>query len=412
MRSIHLRALPRMLLICVLLSIGAGALAYAFQMSRVDPHLLHQAQLESTHLRDPSLAEGSRSDRLARSLELLTQGQFRLARVYDAERRLLAQSVSTHADPALATYAPSKPLPFSLDHAAWQRVQINSLSALAVSIPLSRGGQPWGLLEGLYMPDPLGEQHIRDELAKGVLMAVVAVLTSAAVVYPLTVSLYRSLARPSVNAQAGNLEVLEMVGNMIAARDSDSNAHNYRVTLYALALAREARLAPAAVPGLIAGAFLHDIGKIAISDAILRKPGRLSDEELAEMRNHVRRGVDLVKRSRWLVQAREIIEYHHEKFDGSGYPRGAAGENIPLPARIFAIADVFDALTSMRPYKSAAPLEDALLIITRESGRHFDPELVAAFLVVAADSHRQWQCAGEDALRASLEPHLRASCSI
>ena len=172
---------------------------------------------------------------------------------------------------------------------------------------------------------------------------------------------------------------------MIASRDAESSAHNYRVTLYALSLAHEAGLPESAMNGLIAGSFLHDIGKITVSDAILRKPQRLSESEVGEMRLHVRRGVDLVKRSRWLAEAREIIEFHHERFDGSGYPRGVGGERIPLAARIFAIAEVFDALTSVRPYKSAASLEDALEIITREAGRHFDPRLVADFLVIAAD---------------------------
>lgn len=408
MRSIQLRAFPGVLLTCLFLSAVAGALAYVVQDARLDGRLLHQAQVESLHLLDASYANGD----IDQGLGLLTQGQFLLARVYDPARKLLGQSIASAAPQSLANYAAPKPLPFDLEHAAYQRLQIDSLSALDVSIPLVREGKTWGLLEGIYLTSLANEQLIREELLSNAMMVVLAALATGLMLYPVTLGLCRKLSGLSATALTGNLEVLEIVGNMIASRDAQSNAHNYRVTLYALRLADEAGLPRSAHTGLIAGSFLHDIGKIAVSDAILLKPARLSETETIEMRQHVGRGVAVVKRSRWLAQAREIIEFHHEKFDGSGYPRGVAGEQIPLAARIFAIADVFDALTSVRPYKSAASLEDALEIITREAGRHFDPQLVASFLLVAAEIHGKWQSAGEDALRAALEPHLHAACSI
>lgn len=381
MRSIHFRALPGLILACLLLAAATGSLAYLFQLGRVDTHLLHLAQVESAHLLDASASNGD----LDKGMSLLTQGQFLLARIYDPAGHLLGQAVSRQADRRLANYASPTPLPFDLEHARSQRVRIDTVSVLELSLPLVRDGHTWALLQGIYQASPANQKAIHDEILNGVALVVLAVLVTAIVVYRLTISLYRRLSRPSTTAQAGNLEVLEVVGNMIASRDAESSAHNYRVTLYALSLAHEAGLPESAMNGLIAGSFLHDIGKITVSDAILRKPQRLSESEVGEMRLHVRRGVDLVKRSRWLAEAREIIEFHHERFDGSGYPRGVGGERIPLAARIFAIAEVFDALTSVRPYKSAASLEDALEIITREAGRHFDPRLVADFLVIAAD---------------------------
>ncbi|MBX3680804.1 HD-GYP domain-containing protein [Cognatazoarcus halotolerans] len=407
MRSIHFRAIPGVLLAGLLLAIVAGSLAYFFRLSRIDEQLLRQAQVESVHLLEASAANGQ----LGKGLALLTQGRFLLVRAYDPARTLLGQSISGDADPSLASFAPARPLPFDLEHPSFQRLQIGPLSALGVSFPLLRDGKAWGLLEGVYLMSPADEKRIHDELLREAMFVVLTVLVTAVLLYPVTVGLCRWQSRPSATALSGNLEVLEMVGNMIASRDAESNAHNYRVTLYALRLADEAGLPQSARTGLIAGAFLHDLGKIAIRDAILLKPGHLSESETVEMRQHVRRGVELVKRSRWLAQAREVIEFHHEKFDGSGYPRGVSGEKIPLAARIFAIADVFDALTSIRPYKSAASLEDALEVITREAGRHFDPHLVACFLVVAADAHARWQGATEDTLRAALEPHLNAACS-
>ena len=408
MRSIHFRALPGLILACLLLAAATGSLAYLFQLGRVDTHLLHLAQVESAHLLDASASNGD----LDKGMSLLTQGQFLLARIYDPAGHLLGQAVSRQADRRLANYASPTPLPFDLEHARSQRVRIDTVSVLELSLPLVRDGHTWALLQGIYQASPANQKAIHDEILNGVALVVLAVLVTAIIVYRLTISLYRRLSRPSTTAQAGNLEVLEVVGNMIASRDAESSAHNYRVTLYALSLAHEAGLPESAMNGLIAGSFLHDIGKITVSDAILRKPQRLSESEVGEMRLHVRRGVDLVKRSRWLAEAREIIEFHHERFDGSGYPRGVGGERIPLAARIFAIAEVFDALTSVRPYKSAASLEDALEIITREAGRHFDPRLVADFLVIAADVHGKWQHAAEDVLRAALEPHLNAACGL
>ena len=126
---------------------------------------------------------------------------------------------------------------------------------------------------------------------------------------------------------------------------------------------------------------MHDIGKIAIPDRVLLKPGKLDQEEWRIMQTHVECGVEILGEhdSDLLTMAREIALYHHEKYDGSGYPNGVSGEDIPLSARIVAIADVFDALTSVRPYKAAWPLEKAVALL-EEAGKHFDPVLVPAFI--------------------------------
>ena len=180
---------------------------------------------------------------------------------------------------------------------------------------------------------------------------------------------------------------MEVMGAAIAKRDSDTHAHNYRVTLYALALGRAAELPAPTLRTLIAGAFLHDVGKIGIPDAILLKPAKLSTEEFETMKQHVALGRDILASATWLAQAIDVAEFHHEKFDGSGYLRGLAGEDIPLTARVFAIADVFDALTSRRPYKEPMSPQSALEIMARDAGSHFDPALFTRFQSEAVRWH-------------------------
>lgn len=128
---------------------------------------------------------------------------------------------------------------------------------------------------------------------------------------------------------------------------------------------------------------MYDVGNIGVEDGILRKPGRLSEVEFARMKEHVTIGIDIISKANWLHGAREVIEFHHEKFNGSGYMRGLQGEAIPLVARIFAIVDVFDALASERPYKEPLPLEEVLAIMQQESGSYFDPELLNSFTSMA-----------------------------
>lgn len=141
------------------------------------------------------------------------------------------------------------------------------------------------------------------------------------------------------------------------------------------------RLAEPALTHLRWGAYLHDLGKLAIPDSILKKPGKLEPEEWERMQAHTTLGEEMARRLGFLPQATlQVIRHHHERWDGSGYPDGLAGEAIPLLARVFALADVYDALTSERPYKRAWSHEEALAEIRRQAGRHFDPELARIFL--------------------------------
>src|SRR5438552_3997666 len=173
---------------------------------------------------------------------------------------------------------------------------------------------------------------------------------------------------------------LEALGNALDLKDVDTEGHSKRVTAFTIAIARAMGLSPDQIRVIARGAFLHDIGKMAIPDAILRKPGALDPDEVAIMREHCYRGYQILRRIPFLTEAAEIVYAHQEKFDGTGYPRGLKAEEIPLGARIFSIADTLDAMTSNRPYRAALPDSAAREEISRWSGRQFDPDLVKVFL--------------------------------
>jgi len=239
-----------------------------------------------------------------------------------------------------------------------------------------------------------------------VVLVVLAIVLTTLTVYPVVLALHREVLQRSRSILKGNLELLEVLGSAIAQRDSDTNVHNYRVTLYAVALGEAAGIPAQEMRNLIAGAFLHDVGKIGISDTILLKPGRLTPEEFQTMKTHVTLGQEILHQSAWLLQAREVVAHHHEKFDGSGYMAGLAGEAIPLNARIFAVVDVFDALTSRRPYKEAMSVAAAMEIMGRDRGSHFDPRLLDLFVPLSAEVFQRYGEAGEADLHQALLPVL------
>jgi HD-GYP domain-containing protein (c-di-GMP phosphodiesterase class II) len=167
---------------------------------------------------------------------------------------------------------------------------------------------------------------------------------------------------------------------MLRARDDETDGHSERVTSIAFAIGQELGLAPDALAALEMGAQLHDIGKVGVADAILFKPGKLTPEEWAEMRRHPVIGAELIAQIPFLHVALPVVRHHHERWDGTGYPDGLKGEDIPLAARIFAVADVYDALVSDRPYRLGMPPSEALAIIERDADTHFDREVVEVFL--------------------------------
>ena len=309
-------------------------------------------------------------------------GRFVLVRVYDTAGGRLA---GLEGDDS----APQQRLRKALDDAQFEpppgdflvlstRLEGDPYVAVALALANS-AGQTRAWLVGIFSPSEAQLSAARRDVLRSVAYVLCIVLLTALAAYPVIRGLLNQLSRLAERLLDANLETLQVLGSAIAKRDSDTDAHNYRVTVYSVRLAERAGLSSTQIQGLIKGALLHDVGKLGIRDNVLLKPGRLDETEFEIMRTHVEHGLDITARAEWLNEAREVVGSHHEKYAGDGYPRGLSGEQIPVSARIFAIADVFDALTSKRPYKEPMSYQDTMAILEEGRGRHFDPTLLDGF---------------------------------
>jgi len=206
----------------------------------------------------------------------------------------------------------------------------------------------------------------------------------------------------SVNAMFEDLYLnyratLRALASALEARDAETRGHSQRVVSYCLRLGEELGLNDREMMALEHGALLHDIGKIGTPDAILLKPAGLSPEEWLVMRRHVEHGSEILRGIEFLHDATPVVLQHHEKWDGSGYPASLRGEQICITARIFAVADALDAITSDRPYRAARPFELAAQELQNCAGTHFDPRVVAAFMIIPLE---EWRAIRENATRA------------
>ena len=239
------------------------------------------------------------------------------------------------------------------------------------AVPLMAKGEVKGVLEIFHRGPLQGDERWMEFLEALAGQAAIAIDNA---------SLFSNLQRANVDLTVAYDTTLEGWSKALDLRDHETEGHTRRVTDLTMHLARALAVPQADLVHVRRGALLHDIGKMGIPDSILRKPGPLSDEEWAVMRQHPGYAFDLLSPIPYLRPALEIPFCHHEKWDGSGYPRGLRGMEIPLAARIFAVVDVWDALTSDRPYRRAWPEEKAFAHIREQSEKHFDPDVVQAFL--------------------------------
>ena len=338
-------------------------------------------------------------------------GHFVFARFYTLEGATLAQ----HAEPGrleleqIKTFQQASPLRFPTLDEPWSvAVAIGGRPYLHVVLAIpDRNDAVTAYGEGLYALSDAAIAEARLAALKTAGYVVMIVLATSLLLYPVILTLTRRLANFSERLLIANLETMQVLGSAIAKRDSDTDAHNYRVSLYSIHLAEGIGLNPEAMQGLIKGAFLHDVGKIGIRDNILLKPAKLDTDEFRTMQTHVDHGLEIVQRSGWLGDAIGVVSAHHEKFDGSGYPQQLKGESIPIGARIFAIADVFDALTSRRPYKEPLSFEESMQIIEQGRGTHFDPSLLDIFAALAKDLHARYGGREDEQLREELTEFVR-----
>jgi HD-GYP domain-containing protein (c-di-GMP phosphodiesterase class II) len=263
-------------------------------------------------------------------------------------------------------------------------IRVAGLPYLRITLPFINSNQkPVGIITGFFAFSAEAIGAFRLRVLRAMIFSIAIVLLTAAILYPVILRLTRRITQFSVQLLDANLDTLETLGNAIAQRDSDTNAHNYRVSIYAARIGEELGLSDQTMRSLIKGSFLHDLGKIGISDNILLKPGKLDDKEFEIMKTHVEKGREIIQRSKWLHDALDVVTYHHEKMTGKGYLKGVSGEDIPVTARIFAIADVFDALTSKRPYKEPWSFKETMEIMEEGRGSHFDPHMLDVFSHIA-----------------------------
>lgn len=384
MSSLHRIVLYRLLAAWVVISLLLGVVVSWMGMRKIDRQLVAMATSEMRKLgtaginviRNPEVARAE-LEQLARQL---VRGPFIFGELQDGSRRqLAAASNPLHAGLVDESRRLAELFPLDIDH-PFAKFSINGQKALRVLVPLHEPGRDTAAyFEGAFVVDPDTLGRLREDLVVTLLVALCAVTLTTVCLYPIILGLHRTLAQRSRELLAGNIELMEVVGSAVATRDSETNMHNYRVATYAVRLGAEIGLKPAQMRDLIAGAFLHDVGKIGISDAVLLKRGALDADEFDQMKRHVAFGVAILDKASWLQRAREVVEFHHERYNGSGYPKGLAADDIPLLARVFAVVDVFDALISARPYKDALAFDVAMKTLRNGSGRLFDPGLVEAF---------------------------------
>jgi HD-GYP domain-containing protein (c-di-GMP phosphodiesterase class II) len=333
-------------------------------------------------------------------------GKFVLARFYAPDGAILAQRTESSGvkTAQLEAFLRQSRLRFPAPNEPWSATaDIGGQPYVhAVVAVLDRNGTLVAYGEGLYALSDAAIASARHAALKSAGYAMLIVLATSLLLYPVILKLTSRLSNFSERLLAANLETAQVLGSAIAQRDSDTDAHNYRVTLYTVHLGEAAGLGTEALRALIKGAFLHDVGKIGIRDHILHKPGKLDADEFSIMKTHVDHGLEIIRRSGWLTDAADVIGAHHEKFDGSGYPKGLKGDKIPVAARIFAIADVFDALTSRRPYKEPFSFEEATQMLREGRGVHFDPDLLDLFASLAKDLHVRYGGREDPGLRVEL----------
>lgn len=411
--SIRRAAWQRILGVTLIFAALLGAGQYWYQMISLDKQILALASSES-QIASAVFEYREKNPDAVDELIALLHRHFPIIELYDLDQNKVMEETAGMGydlEQALKAYPPHG---FGLGgELQYRRLWLFERWVWQLVVPVkNEWGDQIGFFEGIYHLTSREEAQVRQNILVSVVMVVMATLVTGLVMYPLLLRLTRELEARSAAVLRGNIELMEVMGEAIARRDSDTNIHNYRVTLYALYLARAMGMPARQLPALVAGAFLHDVGKIGIPDAILLKPGKLSEDEFAIMKTHVSLGAQILSRASWLADARDIPLYHHEKYAGGGYMQGLSGEQIPLTARIFAVVDVFDALTAKRPYKEPMSLADALALLQREAGGHFDPAVVAVFSDHAAQWYEQVYLRPEAEVEAMLREQVSQVFSV
>ena len=412
--NIHKWLLFRLILVWIMLSLLIGSAVHYLGNIRLDNHVVSMAKSETVHYKD-AISTYLKSPSAQNLVDLnrmigihIEDDNLIAVEFYDAASTKITEAVKPSAR-EIEEKLPKHGSDFSdKSGIICTKLPLGDDTYLRVFIPLSSAtGVKMGYLEGIYHAPAEIIAQIKLQTFWSLVLVVLVIFVTSLALYPLIIRLNGTLIDYSRNLALTNIGILKVLGSAIAKRDSDTNIHNYRVTLYSVRIGERLKLSRGAMQGLIKGAFLHDLGKIAIGDAILHKPGKLTEDEFTVMKSHVRHGEEIIFGYDWLQNAQDVVSCHHEKFDGSGYPTGLSRGEIPLNARIFAVADVFDALTSKRPYKEPFSLDVAVGILQDSRGSHFDPDIVELFLSHAASLHAEICNGDETELHEKLETYIR-----
>ncbi len=396
-QNVNQKLIVRLLLAWIVLSLLIGAGVFFLEARKIDAYVVTLATDESSgfieedrdNLNSPDPA---RRERLYReSRKHIEVGHFIAVKLYNRNKAMIVEADHPAVRSIQREIARHRRDMDLTDAVHFRKFYGEGFQIYVLIVtPLKTAARETaGYFEGVYKVSPQTMAEFKNRIFLSLLQVVVIIFFTTLTIYPIVLTLNRGLIRRTGELFQANIGMLKVLGSAIAKRDSDTNLHNHRVTIYAVRLAEAVGLKRESVAGLIKGSFLHDVGKIAISDRILLKPGKLTDEEREIMKTHVNHGMDIIGSYGWLKDALDVVRRHHEKFDGTGYPAGLRGGEIPIAARIFPLADVFDALTSRRPYKEPIPLEKAVQIIKDSSGSFFDPSLVDAFIGMAGALHAE-----------------------
>jgi HD-GYP domain-containing protein (c-di-GMP phosphodiesterase class II) len=402
-RSVHRLLLKRIAIMVLVTCLAFSTIAFFNNRNQIKNTVVELARLQSQHFNQEIIAvldrpEGPAADVMQESMNQFTQasgptifkdGHFVLARVYDQTGNELG-NLSDESFPDInivrKAFEDVTITPLAADDHRVVVTRLEGAPYVGVAVPLLNSrAEVVAQLVGAFAVSDAAIARVRGNVLRTILYVIGIVLATALALYPIISGLLGRLSRQTIQLLDANLEILQVLGSAIAKRDSDTDAHNYRVSVYSVRLAEAVGLPREQIKSLIKGALLHDVGKLGIRDNILLKPGKLDEDEFSVMKTHVEHGLEITNRANWLKDAQQVVGGHHEKYDGAGYPSGLKADEIPVTARIFAITDVFDALTSKRPYKDPLPFEETMDILEKGRGNHFDPMLLDAFKPIARE---------------------------
>lgn len=407
--NIHKKLILRLALAWLSLSLFIGTVVYFIEHEKIDDFVVALAEDDSKDfLADEikyldDLTPSNIAILRQKTEEHLLTGGFSIVEFYDKDKQLVIELSRKGFEKLELEMNKLKHTLLMTENTQYQKIHIDNQMFIRVITPLkTTNGKIAGYFEGAYMVEPQIMKDINGRVLFSLIQVIITVLISTVVLYPIIIALNKSLKKYALDLSNANMGMLEVLGNVIAKRDSDTNEHNYRVTIYAIRLAEALGLNREDIQGLTKGAFLHDVGKIAISDNILLKPGKLTEEEFENMKTHVSHGEEIIGSYAWLQDAAKAVRNHHEKYSGTGYMNGLKGDAIPVTAKIFAVIDVFDALTSRRPYKEPFTFEKSMQIVNEGRENHFDPAILDVFNKIAQSLYNEIHEADEKYLRDAL----------